>query len=321
MDTILIIVRYSVISDSQAWVASRGDKGKYVSQIMEPSRLELREQLFNTFALSSIAGQESFDSRVVLLVLVSDLLPTGYLQRLRKVAEKALLTSSVELRIELVSSGGVGSAKTGYKNINEAAKSTISDLYVPSGKITTVRLDDDDALSCDYIRRLEMSAKDCSVGTLVSFSYGVEGAFENGIVIDLKHLYFPKNAQGLAYINRYASSGDVEEGYTIHVYNTGNHTTVDERYPVLIDARRPSFFRTVNVGNDSGGTSHRKMLLDAPKELLDASFPFLGALVSPDLPPGVDYKKTSVSKFSTPWVALINVLNKNLDRYRKNRAS
>lgn len=320
MKEILIAVRYSVITSSNAWASSRVGKEEYISRVLSPARLSAREEVFEKIVLASIRGQQYPGCRIKLLILVSNLLPRKNYDTLSILLKNTLDdVPFLNYEVKVINSEPQGEvfSKGLYKNINDAIRMTIRTDFQTSCKFATIRLDDDDGLSFDFCQRISQHMDFCSAGTIVSLAYGFEGRYSNGEITDIKHLYFPKNAQGLAYINEITTSGRLKEKNTIHIYNTGNHTRVDEYYPVLVDAREPAYFRTLSATNDSGGTAHHNLLASASKSKVNKYFPCLKAYtatLSEDAEEQVDIQ---LSKACSPGAVLIKKLNKNIDGLKK----
>ena len=157
-------------------------------------------------------------------------------------------------------------------------------------------------------------------GYAVSFAYGIEGYWDtlNNEVSDLRHSYFPKCAQGLAYINEYSSLAGLKDSKTIHVYNLGNHMKIDETYPTIIEAIEPMFFRTLSSTNDSVGSPyHRNMPLINGRNSI-SQFNYIERLYKKhQLPEHEDTISLEICKSSSPWSALIKHLNNRIQLREK----
>jgi hypothetical protein len=89
----------------------------------------------------------------------------------------------------------------------------------------------------------------------------------------LKHFYYPKIALGLSYVNL-IEQGTFRETQRVHVFNVGIHVCADEVCPVILDAKRPMFFRTLGSVNEGGHPHHAHL---PPVESVDTvrEFSFL----------------------------------------------
>lgn len=112
----------------------------------------------------------------------------------------------------------------------------------------SVRLDDDDALANTYFENLFKYIDKPFAGFLVSFGKGVAGIVDNGELCDFKDYYYPKSAQGLAFI-QYKAVNRLNN--CVSVYDTGMHTKADLNYPVIVDSRRYAFMRTIHQYADT----------------------------------------------------------------------
>ncbi|MCE0780830.1 glycosyltransferase [Pseudomonas sp. NMI542_15] len=319
---IIIAIRYSIIQkNSASWRAAELSFEDYANKILSNERLNIREQTFKSLTLKSLCNQINTDKNVTytVLIMVSDMLPEGRIDRLRSMINENNI-SGLDFKIVKIDSG------TGlmhdHININEAIKATIKRnlANLPEALLATVRLDDDDGLSTNFIEKLSHHMRPGLTGYAVSFAYGVEGYWDSAAntVSDLKHSYFPKSAFGLAYLNAWSQIRGLEDNKTIHVYNMGNHMKIDENYPTIVDATEPMYFRTLSSTNDSVGSPYHKNLPSIKGKNTLSNFGYLVDLhTEQSLPDYEDIKSLEICKSSSPWMALITHLNNRIQLREK----
>ena len=251
--------------------------------------------------------------------MVSDMLPEERVSKLHSMISR-YNTSGIDFNLVKIESG-TGLAFD-FININEAFKATIKRNleHLPEALLATVRLDDDDGLSTNFIEKLSNHMRPGLTGYAVSFAYGIEGYWDSTInrVSDLRHSYFPKSAFGLAYLNSWSQTIGLGESKTIHVYNMGNHMKIDETYPTVVDAIEPIYFRTLSSTIDSVGSPYHKNLPRVNGKNTLANFGYLSDLhTERALPDNEDTKSLEICKTSSPWMALITHLNNRIQLREK----
>lgn len=283
---IFFLIRYSVVANSgPAWRIAELSKENYLDALFSEERLNAREDTFINITLPSLLNQDDYETEATLLIFVSDLMPKDKFEKLRLKIEDFFRTSrdGIDYKIMEIASGDirVKSKNSIYKNMNEAFKALVKEKCSGTQEtlVASVRIDDDDALSKNYISELNFYLKKEFIGFIVSFSFGLEGYYQNKRISDLKYLYFPKNAQGMAYIYKY----DPEKGFKgdtcINVFNTGSHMKVDERHPTIISSTNIMFFRTLSNNNDSYDTRYHPSLKPVKSKNAFEKLPFIRKLV------------------------------------------
>jgi hypothetical protein len=251
--------------------------------------------------------------------MVADMLPASRIANLENLI-KPITKPLASFNIVKIESG------TGldfdYKNINDAIKGTLQNKLenAPDTLIATVRLDDDDGISNNFVSKLSTHMRPGLAGYAVSFAHGIEGYWEDkgNYVKDLKHSYFPKCAQALAYLNEYSTQKGLYENKTIHVYNLGNHMKIDERFPTIVDATAPMYFRTLSTTNDSVGSPYHKHMPSVQGMNILENFGYLAELYQGEKIAEIeDLAALEVCKTSSPWMALINHLNSRIQLREK----
>lgn len=319
---IIIAIRYSILQrNSAAWRAAEQGFEKHVEKILSDERLDIREETFDKITLSSICCQKVSDPEVTfsVLIMLSDLLPK---ERLRNLQDKIRSANATAIDFNLVTIDSGSGIDHDFRNINEAMKFEINKKTqnTSQGLLATVRLDDDDGLSANFVQKLSEHMHPGLTGYAVSFAYGLEGYWnsESCQISDIRHNYFPKFSAGMAYLNSYKSSDGLADNKTIHVYNLGNHMKIDEYYPTIVEAKEPMFFRTLSTTNDSVGSPYHKNLPAVMGRNTLEQFSYISRLYSSiELMDSEDLQQLEVCKSSSPWMALITHLNNRIQLREK----
>lgn len=243
---IFIFVRYSVltVSNSNHFVLGR-DKSisEYRSELFSDDRLKVHDFLFSEVALRSIAAQKDFDLNCgfSLVVLTSEALPNYWMDRLR-----GHLAPYPWAKIICVDVDG---------SIERSIKQEIGRIK-DATCYATVRLDDDDALSYNFLKKISQYIQPLYNNYIVSYGLGYEGLFdlEEYRFKNINEMYFPKVSAGMTKINIYSPGEEVSSS----IYGSGNHAKIDRYFPVIIDSREPSVFRSAYAYQDTKGAGYEK---------------------------------------------------------------
>lgn len=235
---IFFIIRYSVYSQKQSsW--SIGDKvssEEYRNRLFAAPRLDLHEKLFSRVTLPALdAISESVEMSA--LLMTSSELPPKYREELDRLSESRPWLKIIE----------VDSDRSLIKAIDRSVRDAIAPMD-DDGIYATVRLDDDDALANDFGLEVEKYLDFRFSGMCLSFAKGVLGVHDGDVYRSLYQYHMPKNAQGMTFIT---TKADAQAGnMPFSVFATGNHRTVDRRYPTVSDARRMMYIRTEHGESD-----------------------------------------------------------------------
>ncbi|WP_083916888.1 glycosyltransferase [Thioalkalivibrio sp. ALJ24] len=293
---IFFVTRFSVLLPPQErgseWASIEMAFEEHKQQIFDDERLSTRMRTFETFTLPSISAQQipaEPNVEIVHLVLTSTELPPDFLRKLESLADQ-----HAHLRVVKVAPGSCGLANDAHPaNIDAAIRQQVHEKCEKNEEpvlFATVRLDDDDALSTQYVKTLCGHLGPDMAGYVFSMPVGflceLDATQRN--MTDLRHWSFPKIALGLAYFNRYEpdSGGRYFDEETFHIHNCGSHVSIDTRYPVIIDSRYPGYLATVNGVNDSGDHSYMKFLPKAPATTVKEAFPGVSGIT--ETLPGAD---------------------------------
>ncbi|OZI48366.1 glycosyltransferase [Bordetella genomosp. 4] len=235
---VFVMIRYSVLSKNRgnSWIVGRKDFNDYREELFGSERLAARLDLFKKITLPSLVNQTKAPSKdwLSVYVLVSEDMPKESLGDLQKLVSPYSWITVVPVPVE--------DTKLNAPLVKALSEAKEELCYA------TVRLDDDDALARTYFEGLYQYLEPKFAGFCVSYGKGVAGIIENGKFVEFKSYYYPKIALGLAYLqHKPANARPVNKS----VYDTGNHTRIDQRYPIILDSRFYAFFRTVHKHADT----------------------------------------------------------------------
>lgn len=234
---IFIMIRYSVLTKNKnAWVIGKNQEfDAYKSKLFSESRLRLHEKLFKSVTFPSLC--EMSENRTTVMVFLSNELPAANKKNLFNLVGKKGNFKVIEVSKD--------------ENVNEKMDSEVLrelNKFEEDICYATVRLDDDDALADDFEKELLVYLAPEFKSHAISFSKGYNAYYENDAYIAFKLIKYPLIALGLSYINIFEKSNKKPSKVT--VYSLGNHTKIDERFPVIIKANAPMFFRTIHEESD-----------------------------------------------------------------------
>lgn len=237
-----IIIRYSLLEQSQSsWKIARDvDYEEYKNKLFDSSRLSQHERLFRNITIPSLVSMNPSAENFTLLVLTSELLPSPYLDNLKKILRPFDWANVLKVPDNIKVS----------KFIAKYLKKELSKYKEPICYSTT-RLDDDDALSSDFLLELDRYVSPEFNGFCVSFGSGITGIYNGNGFEAFHRQMLPKIALGLSYINTFNPSTQKFFTDTPSIYNLGNHAKIDSSVPTILDSRKPIFFRTMHFESDS----------------------------------------------------------------------
>lgn len=252
--------RYSVIThDGGGWKIGKNQAWEdYRATVLDPKRLDKRLYFLQRVLLPSIAGQTlpPAPDWFRLCLFVSDQLPARAWDALMKVVSAYFCCQVVPVSAER---GALG------KEVNQALKTFVEDdeLFI------TFRIDDDDALGKRYLAHLQPFGSETYRGHAISFPFGYKAWFDysTGDYTRVAEHWESKIALGLAYVGHC-------RGKIRHVFQTGNHTRVDRRLPLLTLPAGPMYLRTYHQGNDVLSiTKSREQLANRVNKLFASAEP------------------------------------------------
>ncbi len=226
------IMRFSLVTERNRsnFKATAGlPLSENLSLILHPDRLEKRISLLEAMALRSFDHQT--DPEFKLIILTSKSLPKYFKNRLRKMAE-----SRPYIVVKTV---------VPEKSLQEAARSVVKE-FAQDRKIITFRIDDDDALSPDFIRSLREISKGSGHSDIMTFERGIYIEPE-GQEFLIQDRVFRNIAIGLA---TYSNDGST-------IFDRGSHMNLGA-FITKIDTRPQAWIRLLHPGNDSGARINRE---------------------------------------------------------------
>ncbi len=259
MTDIVGVVRFSVLSTVKNPFALAKKKSfeDFARRILAPERLKRRFTLFEHVTLPSLDAQT--DGDFALLVVAPERLTTVDRQRL-----EALEIGRPWLHVTYQAEQDFRMSQT---------DPLVMDLLGSGDAFASFRLDDDDAVSVDYIARLRNYVKPAYLGHSVSFCKGWlldvgDGAGDVG----LRPAVMPNIALGLAHIGRRKRRRWRRTLFAISDHHLRHH----ERAPTITDGRWDAFVALTHETNDTGGKrrviDRRLTATDAQIELAAMGF-------------------------------------------------
>jgi len=198
-----ILTRFSIFDyNFKGYEMTRNNtKEEYYDLLFSPKRLNYKFNFFEKTTLPSILNQTN--KSYIWNIYTSEYLPEEYKNKLIE-----LTSPYKEINVYYVES-----FKCFYKSITNIIKNT-------NFKYCTIRLDDDDGLSDNFIENLQKYKNRDKV--IISHPNGTMVTIKCDKVISGKKVSRLNNAQGLCAIG-------------MNIYSCGNHTKVAEKYRVIYD--------------------------------------------------------------------------------------
>jgi hypothetical protein len=236
---LVLTTRFSLfLPQNAAWYASNGSRfnsaQEYANYLYSPARIGPRLDIFTGISLPAIALMAEKHS-VLHRVQYSRDLPNEYLERLEDAA-----AAFPFVKLELVDEAGVTREPDLVQDFLNATSRGRDVVFGDA------RLDDDDILSSDFFDLCAPHLTTEHVGYGLSLARGLTGLYEEGCVTSLKRVIEPKIAIGLMTIGRF----DADLG-TVTQTLIGSHPTIDQRMPLILDSRSPSYLWMRHLEQDS----------------------------------------------------------------------
>jgi len=251
-------IRFSYLVHS-GW---KSDASRDPALLFAPERMQYRFELFSKITLPCLMDQTDPDFDV--LILISDQMPRDQKAELIELCHATIGAERTKI-LEL------GPFKAG-----KAFRNYVRDTYRDEPYVTQVVLDDDDAVSFDFVEICKIEAEkmattnyDDDDGQFLSFPRGFSLLVEDGKLLRLSPKHSPFVNLGMALV---APPNTLKNPFLVA------HRFVGSRHPgVLVNTLRPFYLRTVHDFNDSR-TPHKTEWL-SPEEVAEAVpyFPFLQA--------------------------------------------
>lgn len=240
---IILVTRFSIADPRYVSKNGRVD-------VFNPTRMEEKFKAFEDLTLPSILAQTF--KKWQWYIYTSDRIPSSYRERLDKLIEETNMGD----KINIVAVKDVDEYNNHFERVVDGLKV----------KYATVRLDDDDAIACDYFEHLQKYSKE-KKGLIISPVKGYLVFFDSKDKKwkGHKYEYYPQCiAFGLARI------GD-------NILKCGNHYKIHRKYPVKYVKTGRSYLRssgTCNKSNQSKFAELRKKCtpFDISKYLTNRQF-------------------------------------------------
>lgn len=227
MIEVVVLVRFSFLRRDDS--GFRRTKGLTLEErslaLFDERRMTQRFALFETVCLPSLAAQPR--ARFGAIVLAAEAMPATHRARLER-----LLAPYPNLVVAYEPPGPIG----------EAFGRHIDRLGPLAEIIVTCRLDDDDALAPGFAERIATFRKDCYVDHCVSLYRG----FSAARILGRPRVWRRNWVMGSVGLGLVSRSNSPE-----NVFYCGDHKTVAERYPTILDGTADMFLYVVHGGNDS----------------------------------------------------------------------
>lgn len=241
---VFIIIRFSMLlKHKNKWKAGENSETwfQYKENILSEKRLKFRMKLFKDITLPSLVGQDIDLSKnnVKVIVATSEELPIEYMNELETISEKYSW-------FEVLKTSEDFSGFKKYLLYRLAEKKQSVD-------VATIRLDDDDALSKNFVSRVFEYQKKCINGYALTFANGYAGVYSTDAekIISFKDYFYSKFSAGLTYFDRYDPDKKGFEHKYGSVYSLGSHVAVDKKVPLIVEPRGKGFIRTIHEEADT----------------------------------------------------------------------
>lgn len=234
LNKIIGVCRFSYLGDA-GFRTLKGGAEEAARILYAPGRMQRRFAYFENICLPSLAVQTDMD--FVLVALIADTMPFHFRKRLKRLADKYPF-----LRIAtLEAAGPLNSTRRAFRRGLDEMETDF---------ITGFRLDDDDAVGCDYIERTrEISDNLIKLGWATA-EVPAAVCFHRGIYWDMKREeeqfwdYSEPQPLGLA-------SAMIAHPDSQHNIYRWNHRKLAANARCWIDPHEYMFVRTLHGHNDS----------------------------------------------------------------------
>ncbi len=270
---VVFTIRYSLLQKNYKKTfnsMARFEYEEYQRQLFAEDRLGTHFHLFSSLTVPSIvaAARAAPEIDLSVYILTSTELPPPHRRDL-----DALLAEHAFFKIVPVSPE-VGAPHR--ECILEALQASES----ASTAYAHCRLDDDDAISEDFLRRLGKYVRPEFSGFGVSLCAGFIVIYDEARKISGLYEYnYPKASIGLSVVGHYDRDRHTSPKDVINIYEMGSHTKLDTRIPVIIDSMTPGFLRAIHPEQDSMSSELKQLPSPARPELVASCFPLDAAFL------------------------------------------
>lgn len=247
---IIGITRFSLVLEKHqgSFTATRGiSYDEAASRIFDSKRMAHRFRLFRVFCLPTIMSLVRRDSRVHHIILVSKEMPLRWQVRLR-----AMVFGHPRVHVVSLSRAErFGPAVCAFAE------------RIVSGDVFTFRLDDDDALSRDYLPTVLEWCTSHPIGICLSLDDGLRVAIKDGILLWRKTT-MPCNAQGLGYL---AAGTKLKT-----ILDLGDHTKIADHTPTH-HIKGIQWLYSIHGMNDGGLRISPNLRDEHARTIIETRFP------------------------------------------------
>jgi hypothetical protein len=263
---VIFTLRYSVLQNNYKKIFNsmgRFEYEDYKAQLFSERRLKTHFHLFSTLTLPSVAAasRSAPDVDLGLYILVSTELPPEH-----RAALDELVSQYDFIRVVAVA-----------PEMGAPHRECILEFLRGTGAETATyahcRLDDDDAISDDFLQRLSRYIAPEFSGFGVSLCSGFLATYdEEANMVGLYEYNYPKCSIGLAAIGTFDRKQHNSPRDVINIYEMGSHTKLDRRVPVIIDSMQPAFLRAIHSEQDSMSSELKRLPAPASPEQVSSCF-------------------------------------------------
>ncbi len=237
----------------------RSEASRDPGMLFDLDRLKDRLAMFERFTLASLAVQS--DPEFDHVILSSDDMPEPVKKQLTDMSGDILGDRAKVIFRPYMSAG-------------HAIRDYVRKVYKGHSHVAQVVLDDDDAVSFDYVMALKYQANsvicnplNTDKATFISFPRGLSMGLKDGLPIWLAPRNVPFTNLGLALVAR--------PGFRKNPFMTSHRKIGQRQANLVVGAHRPFYLRAVHDHNDSRAiASDERLTLEETTESL-AFFPFL----------------------------------------------
>lgn len=235
---IFLLTRYSMLSrrKNYSWDIPL-DPERQKGILFAPERLRVRERLFFNVTLPSVQNQRFLryhSKSFTYLIFTSEDLPSEAMSRIQAAVSDLPYVKIVPLP----------PVNDAFETIDGIVKDYVFQ-FDKSTIYASARLDDDDALSFDYLDKVNAYLRNEFAGFALSFARGIAADYDSDTerIQRLSDFYFPMTGLGLCHIKSLSGEPSNQHG-PFSVYGLREHQLVDRRVPCILDSRKPMIFRT-----------------------------------------------------------------------------
>jgi hypothetical protein len=212
--------------------------GQYKAELLSPSRLNNRQEIFSKLTLPSLIAlnaSKSADVELTVQIVTSEDLPATNKDFLGALVREH---DFIEVKYHSYTKASVN------RDLIEYVEGRVKEgeMYA------SVRLDDDDALSVAWMEEISRHLIPTFDDYVLSLASGLGVVLnEKNEITDVSRVKIRCCGIGLAYISRKKN----EPRYVYSIFQCSSHSKIDDKYRTVIYAKGDFYIRTYNTFNDS----------------------------------------------------------------------